>query len=124
MFDYMKDEKFFPRAHYSDDDSDSGDYFSSNRKPLSKSKTPMLDNFGRDLTEMAETGKLDPSAGNGWSRSSSCEWGRNGRSGPDARRRRSAPAQACSRSLPDALSASHSRTGCNCWGFCSRRCGF
>jgi ATP-dependent Clp protease ATP-binding subunit ClpA len=27
---------------------------------LKKSKTPVLDNFGRDLTEMAEEGKLDP----------------------------------------------------------------
>jgi ATP-dependent Clp protease ATP-binding subunit ClpA len=27
---------------------------------LIKSKTPVLDNFGRDLTEMAEEGKLDP----------------------------------------------------------------
>jgi ATP-dependent Clp protease ATP-binding subunit ClpA len=25
-----------------------------------KIKTPVLDNFGRDLTEMAEEGKLDP----------------------------------------------------------------
>jgi ATP-dependent Clp protease ATP-binding subunit ClpC len=28
-----------------------------------KSKTPVLDNFGRDLTEMAEDGKLDPVVG-------------------------------------------------------------
>ncbi|MEP7095262.1 MAG: ATP-dependent Clp protease ATP-binding subunit, partial [Flavobacterium sp.] len=28
-----------------------------------KSKTPVLDNFGRDLTEMAEEGKLDPVVG-------------------------------------------------------------
>jgi len=28
-----------------------------------KSKTPVLDNFGRDLTEMAEQGKLDPVVG-------------------------------------------------------------
>jgi ATP-dependent Clp protease ATP-binding subunit ClpC len=26
-------------------------------------KTPVLDNFGRDLTEMAEEGKLDPVVG-------------------------------------------------------------
>jgi ATP-dependent Clp protease ATP-binding subunit ClpC len=30
---------------------------------LIKSKTPVLDNFGRDLTEMAEEGKLDPVVG-------------------------------------------------------------
>jgi ATP-dependent Clp protease ATP-binding subunit ClpC len=29
----------------------------------SKSKTPVLDNFGRDLTKMAELGKLDPIVG-------------------------------------------------------------
>ncbi len=32
-------------------------------KPSSKSKTPVLDNFGRDLTQMAEDGKLDPVVG-------------------------------------------------------------
>ncbi|MFM2402003.1 MAG: hypothetical protein RI950_1520, partial [Bacteroidota bacterium] len=29
-------------------------------KPGEKSKTPVLDNFGRDLTKIAENGKLDP----------------------------------------------------------------
>ena len=33
------------------------------RKDLKKSKTPVLDNFGRDLTAMAEQGKLDPVVG-------------------------------------------------------------
>ncbi|HIB76070.1 MAG TPA: ATP-dependent Clp protease ATP-binding subunit [Flavobacteriales bacterium] len=33
------------------------------RKSESKSKTPVLDNFGRDLTKMAEEGKLDPIVG-------------------------------------------------------------
>ncbi len=32
-------------------------------KTTSKSKTPVLDNFGRDLTQMAEEGKLDPVVG-------------------------------------------------------------
>jgi ATP-dependent Clp protease ATP-binding subunit ClpC len=32
-------------------------------KSNKKSKTPVLDNFGRDLTEMAEEGKLDPVVG-------------------------------------------------------------
>ena len=31
--------------------------------PLKKSKTPVLDNFGRDLTALAELGKLDPVVG-------------------------------------------------------------
>ncbi|MFD3407829.1 ATP-dependent Clp protease ATP-binding subunit [Aquirufa sp. HETE-83D] len=32
-------------------------------KPGEKSKTPVLDNFGRDLTKVAENGKLDPIVG-------------------------------------------------------------
>jgi ATP-dependent Clp protease ATP-binding subunit ClpC len=34
-----------------------------NNKANKKSKTPVLDNFGRDLTELAEEGKLDPVVG-------------------------------------------------------------
>ncbi|MEN9947220.1 MAG: hypothetical protein RL106_43, partial [Bacteroidota bacterium] len=36
---------------------------SAKRQGDSKSKTPVLDNFGRDLTKMAEDGKLDPIVG-------------------------------------------------------------
>lgn len=32
-------------------------------KPAKKSKTPVLDNFGRDLTDLAENNKLDPVVG-------------------------------------------------------------
>src|SRR5690606_14441858 len=49
-----------------DDDEESGSasYSSGAKKPGdSKSKTPVLDNFGRDLTKMAEEGKLDPIVG-------------------------------------------------------------
>jgi ATP-dependent Clp protease ATP-binding subunit ClpC len=53
-----------------DDDDESESSFggggsqSSSKKPSdSKSKTPVLDNFGRDLTKMAEDGKLDPVVG-------------------------------------------------------------
>src|SRR5690554_5396878 len=42
---------------------DSSTGFSSVNKPTKKSKTPVLDNFGRDLTELAEEGKLDPVVG-------------------------------------------------------------
>jgi ATP-dependent Clp protease ATP-binding subunit ClpC len=46
------------------DDSLKGDNFSNPaNKSNKKSKTPVLDNFGRDLTEMAEEGKLDPVVG-------------------------------------------------------------
>ncbi len=35
----------------------------STKKPEQKSKTPVLDNFGRDLTKAAEEGRLDPIVG-------------------------------------------------------------
>ena len=61
-------ENNFPRSEMSnnpaDDDDETGDSFSqSQRKTDSKSKTPVLDNFGRDLTKSAEEGKLDPIVG-------------------------------------------------------------
>jgi ATP-dependent Clp protease ATP-binding subunit ClpC len=37
-----------------------GNFNNPANKSNKKSKTPVLDNFGRDLTEMAEEGKLDP----------------------------------------------------------------
>jgi ATP-dependent Clp protease ATP-binding subunit ClpC len=48
-----------------DDDDESGKDFGSaaGRRPEGKSKTPVLDNFGRDLTSLAEDGKLDPIVG-------------------------------------------------------------
>ncbi|SEH68626.1 ATP-dependent Clp protease ATP-binding subunit ClpC [Paenimyroides aquimaris] len=52
------------------DDDERGDSMSDNfnnpsagNKAGKKSKTPVLDNFGRDLTELAEEGKLDPVVG-------------------------------------------------------------
>ena len=38
---------------------------SQSRRSDSKSKTPVLDNFGRDLTKLAEDNKLDPIVGRG-----------------------------------------------------------
>lgn len=57
-----------PKAEMSsstdDDSDDDGDKFSSSKKPSDpKSKTPVLDNFGRDLTKAAEEGRLDPIVG-------------------------------------------------------------
>jgi ATP-dependent Clp protease ATP-binding subunit ClpC len=56
-----------------DDDDDSSSYMggsgsggsrgSSGKQSDSKSKTPVLDNFGRDLTALAEEDKLDPIVG-------------------------------------------------------------
>ena len=43
--------------------SSSGSGRESSSKSTEKSKTPVLDNFGRDLTKMAEDNKLDPIVG-------------------------------------------------------------
>ncbi len=49
-----------------DDDEESGSFQGGGgqrKQGDSKSKTPVLDNFGRDLTKLAEDGKLDPIVG-------------------------------------------------------------
>ncbi|MCB4797403.1 ATP-dependent Clp protease ATP-binding subunit [Neotamlana laminarinivorans] len=54
---------------FQDDDTASGDdgskdvFNTPSNKSNKKSKTPVLDNFGRDLTALAEEGKLDPVVG-------------------------------------------------------------
>ena len=46
------------------DDTDDGPFGGEIKKPTdSKSKTPVLDNFGRDLTKLAEEDRLDPVVG-------------------------------------------------------------
>jgi ATP-dependent Clp protease ATP-binding subunit ClpC len=72
----MIEEETDPKAEFpggptdGDDNSDttggsegSGAGYSSKKPGDSKSKTPVLDNFGRDLTLMALDGKLDPIVG-------------------------------------------------------------
>lgn len=74
QFKYMitNEDDFFetPRAEsFSDEDNNSDDttkenpFSSGTGKTNKKSKTPVLDNFGRDLTAMAEIDKLDPVVG-------------------------------------------------------------
>jgi ATP-dependent Clp protease ATP-binding subunit ClpC len=65
--DYIEN---LPKAEFNDDAGqeetprDSGfNTPPAGNKANKKSKTPVLDNFGRDLTEMAEEGKLDPVVG-------------------------------------------------------------
>ncbi|MFL9843491.1 ATP-dependent Clp protease ATP-binding subunit [Flavobacterium rhizosphaerae] len=66
--DYMEN---LPKAESYNDDTGQDDSMressfsnpSSGSKANKKSKTPVLDNFGRDLTELAEEGKLDPVVG-------------------------------------------------------------
>ncbi|MBT8257246.1 MAG: ATP-dependent Clp protease ATP-binding subunit [Bacteroidia bacterium] len=54
----------YPDDEPSADDSSKDDPFGkSTAKGSKKSKTPVLDNFGRDLTSLAEDGKLDPVVG-------------------------------------------------------------
>src|SRR5690606_18192884 len=57
----------FPGSTSDDDDEGGTGSFSGSSTPRksgeSKSKTPVLDNFGRDLTKMAEDDKLDPIVG-------------------------------------------------------------
>lgn len=69
----MIEEQNYPKAEFpgsSDENEDQGNEGSgykggsgSKRPADGKSKTPVLDNFGRDLTAMAEENKLDPIVG-------------------------------------------------------------
>jgi ATP-dependent Clp protease ATP-binding subunit ClpC len=59
-----------PRADYTDENDDDFDeekkysqQKSSKQSGSAKSKTPVLDNFGRDITKLAEMGALDPIVG-------------------------------------------------------------
>jgi ATP-dependent Clp protease ATP-binding subunit ClpC len=60
-----------PRSEYTEENDDDFEderkqgYSSQQKKATSnaKSKTPVLDNFGRDITKLAETGALDPIVG-------------------------------------------------------------
>jgi len=60
-----------PRSEYTEDNDDDFEdekkSYSSQQKSKqagnAKSKTPVLDNFGRDITKLAETGALDPIVG-------------------------------------------------------------
>lgn len=61
----MLEENQSPRAEFPGSSDDEGENFGATQKKSAdpKSKTPVLDNFGRDLTKMAEAGKLDPIVG-------------------------------------------------------------
>ncbi len=61
----MTEENHLPKAEFPGSQDEEGENFSAAQKKSAdpKSKTPVLDNFGRDLTKMAELGKLDPIVG-------------------------------------------------------------
>jgi len=70
IHDFIKDEysniNIESNMYTNDDDGDTifGNTNSNNKKNTNtKSKTPILDNFSRDLSKMAEEGKLDPVIG-------------------------------------------------------------
>lgn len=74
IYDNVKDEleeiqedEISPKGEFpggTEEEGESEESFSSTRKSAdSKSKTPVLDNFGRDLTKMADSGRLDPIVG-------------------------------------------------------------
>ncbi len=58
-----KAESFSDDDINEDDDAKQNPFSQSASKTAKKSKTPVLDNFGRDLTVLAEEGKLDPVVG-------------------------------------------------------------
>ena len=67
-FDSVEDvEASFPDSGDDEGTSEGGEFpgrgGSTRKTGNSKSKTPVLDNFGRDLTKFAEEGKLDPVVG-------------------------------------------------------------
>jgi ATP-dependent Clp protease ATP-binding subunit ClpC len=70
MIEYQNETPEIKSGPDTDDENDEpagrmfgGGQGRSEQKGTEKSKTPVLDNFGRDLTKMAEEGKLDPIVG-------------------------------------------------------------
>ncbi len=62
--DYIQpSSQAFPSDDDTADEGKENMFTGSSAKSNKKSKTPVLDNFGRDLTAMAEEGKLDPVVG-------------------------------------------------------------
>jgi ATP-dependent Clp protease ATP-binding subunit ClpC len=63
--DYIDSPKAesFSEEDSNDEESSKQNPFGQGSKTNKKSKTPVLDNFGRDLTVLAEEGKLDPVVG-------------------------------------------------------------
>jgi ATP-dependent Clp protease ATP-binding subunit ClpC len=68
MIEYQANPNITSGPDTDDNDDDARMFGSSSRseagsKGNEKSRTPVLDNFGRDLTKLAEVGKLDPIVG-------------------------------------------------------------
>ncbi|OYU85649.1 MAG: Clp protease ClpC [Flavobacterium sp. BFFFF2] len=63
FMDQLPKNESFNEDQGGDESFKEGSFNNPSNKTNKKSKTPVLDNFGRDLTEMAEEGKLDPVVG-------------------------------------------------------------
>ena len=61
--EYLKRLPNIKSALDDDDDDEKSSYSSGSKKTDAKTKTPVLDTYSRDLTKMAEEGKLDPIVG-------------------------------------------------------------
>jgi ATP-dependent Clp protease ATP-binding subunit ClpC len=63
-YEAVMEERQLPRSEFPGNTNDDDESFSAQKRTSDpKSKTPVLDNFGRDLTKMAEAGRLDPIVG-------------------------------------------------------------
>ena len=64
-YEILLEERKDPKSEFPGSSEEDEPFSSSSAKKTAdpKSKTPVLDNFGRDLTKMAEAGKLDPIVG-------------------------------------------------------------
>ena len=64
-YEILLEERKDPKSEFPGSSEEDEPFSSSSAKKSAdpKSKTPVLDNFGRDLTKMAEAGKLDPIVG-------------------------------------------------------------
>jgi ATP-dependent Clp protease ATP-binding subunit ClpC len=63
--EHFKKNYNFKNSIEDDDDDESYSKQNKGKSQVSNSKTPILDSFSRDLTKMAQDGKLDPIVGRG-----------------------------------------------------------
>lgn len=62
-FEYIQDSASESDMPMEDDETGGSYSGRTGRRPGTKSRTPVLDNFGRDVTRLADEGKLDPIIG-------------------------------------------------------------
>ena len=62
-YDHISDETDSGDIPMEDEGNEGGGFSTRQKRKTNKSRTPVLDNFGRDITRLAEEGKLDPIIG-------------------------------------------------------------